>query len=199
MYVTHHRIGIHARFESGGRAILSTRARSAFHTAWTSSSCLLALTASWYSGRWSKVQPGPKFFLRQVRASMPGWSAQEAREGGTPVGLGTFTHEVGMRSHEGSYASPRGTTIHRELAGCNITFRPQIWTTSFFFVTSSASETPYFVYSQSYQIASNQDDIDKSLDLTGLKSVLQNKSNRVLAHFLSKSGRNPECPDGMGG
>ena len=120
-------------------------ARSAFHTAWTSSSCLLALTASWYSGRWSKVQPGPKFFLEQVRASMPGWSAQEARKGGTPVGLGTFTHEVGMRSHEGSYASPRGTTILRELAGCNITFRPQIWTTSFFFVTSSASETPYFV------------------------------------------------------
>ena len=49
---------------------------------WTSSSCLLALTASWYSGRWSKVQPGPKFFLKQVRASMPGWSAQEARKGG---------------------------------------------------------------------------------------------------------------------
>ena len=145
MYVTHHRIGIHARFESGSRAILSTGARSAFHTAWTSSSCLLALTASWYSGRWSKVQPGPKFFLKQVRASMPGWRAQEAREGGTPVGLGTSSHEVGMRSHEGSYASPRGTTIHRELAGCNITFRPQIWTTSFFFVTSSASETPYFV------------------------------------------------------
>ena len=76
-------------------------------------------------------------------------------EGGTPVGLGTFTHEVGMRSHEGSYASPRGTTILRELAGCNITFRPQIWTTSFFFVTSSASETPNVK-----QIASNQDDID---------------------------------------
>ena len=111
----------------------------------TSSSCLLALTASWYSGRWSKVQPGPKFFLKQVHASMPGWRAQEAREGGTPVGLGTSSREVGMRSHEGSYASPRGTTILRELAGCNITFRPQIWTTSFFFVTSSASETPYFV------------------------------------------------------
>ena len=115
-------------------------ARALLSTLWTSSSCLLALTASWYSGRWSKVQPGPKFFLKQVRVSMPGWRAQEAREGGTPVGLGTSSHEVGMRSHEGSYASPRGTTILRELAGCNITFRPQIWTTSFFFVTSSASE-----------------------------------------------------------
>ena len=57
-------------------------ARALLSTLWTSSSCLLALTASWYSGRWSKVQPGPKFFLKQVHASMPGWSAQEARKGG---------------------------------------------------------------------------------------------------------------------
>ena len=96
-------------------------------------------------------------------------------EGGTPVGLGTFTHEVGMRSHEGSYASPRGTTILRELAGCNITFRPQIWTTSFFFVTSSASETPYFVGNPlqpklSKLLAIKMTlMIDKSLDLTGFE------------------------------
>ena len=84
--------------------------------------------------------------LLEAGARLHAWLERAgSAEGGTPVGLGTFTHEVGMRSHEGSYASPRGTTILRELAGCNITFRPQIWTTSFFFVTSSASETPYFV------------------------------------------------------
>ena len=198
MYVTHHRIGIHARFESGGRAILSTGARSAFHT--LDFELLLACSDRLLVLRQVEQGAARSEVLLEAGARLHAWLERAgSAEGGTPVGLGTFTHEVGMRSHEGSYASPRGTTILRELAGCNITFRPQIWTTSFFFVTSSASETPYFVYSQSYQIASNQDDIDKSLDLTGLKSVLQNKSNRVLAHFLSKGGRNPECPDGMGG
>ena len=29
-----------------------------------------------------QVEQGPEFFSKQVRASMPGWSAQEARKGG---------------------------------------------------------------------------------------------------------------------